>query len=414
MAAQKYVKMFEPIKIKNIELKNRLVMAPATTNYTQGGYPTDQQIAYHAARAKGGVGLIITPPAKYAPPGYQGHVLAQSLSERAHMPIWNEMVETIHAFGAKTFGQIAASASGRQNLPGAQSKGVSPLPVVRIPPHHFPKLQREFETKHGLSSLWDMYRNCPVPEELTIEEIEHVEEAYGIVARLMRECGFDGAELHFGHGYLGDNFLSPRTNLRTDGYGGSFENRTRFFRNVIIKTRVQVGNDFVLGARLTGEEHMRGGLTIAESSRVAKMGEELGLDYIHLTAGCWEAVKWYVPDEDGTMLPQAEVMKRSVKIPVITPSIHNPAMVEEAIGNGKTDLVSLCRPLISDPAWVEKVAGGEERRIRKCVRCLVCLRRTRHGLGMRCEVNREVGQEKYKPEYHRSAAPYKKEFYLPR
>ena len=76
------------------------------------------------------------------------------------------------------------------------------------------------------------------------------------MARLMRECGFDGAELHFGHGYLGDNFLSPRTNLRTDAYGGSFEKRTRFFRNVIMKTRDKVGNEFVLGARLTGEEHM--------------------------------------------------------------------------------------------------------------------------------------------------------------
>jgi 2,4-dienoyl-CoA reductase-like NADH-dependent reductase (Old Yellow Enzyme family) len=183
---------------------------------------------------------------------------------------------------------------------------------------------------------------------------------------------------------------------------------------VVIKTRVQVGPEFVVGVRLTGEEHMPGGLGIEESSRVAKIGEELGLDYIHLTAGCWEAVKWYVPDEDGTMLPQAEEMKRVVKIPVITPSVHSPGGVEEAIGSGKTDLVSHCRPLIVDPEWVNKVAGGEEKRIRKCIRCLVCLRRTRSGLGMRCEVNREVGQERYIPEYNRRAAPGWKEFYLPR
>ena len=414
MPSEEYVEMFKPIRIRNVELKNRVVMAPATTNYSQAGYPTEQQIAYLAARAKGGVGLIVTPPAKYTMPGFQGHVLAQNLSERAHMPIWNELVETVHAFGAKVFGQISLGVSGRQNLRGSKVKGVSPLPVMGVPRENIPKGELEFEARKGLSPFWDMYNDGPVPEELSIEEIQWIENSCGHVARLMKGCGFDGAELHFAHGYLGDNFLSPRTNLRTDAYGGSFENRVRFFRNVVIKTRVQVGPEFVVGVRLTGEEHMAGGLGIEESSRVAKIGEELGLDYIHLTAGCWEAVKWYVPEEDGTMLPQAEEMKKVVKIPVITPSVHSPAAVEEAIRSGKTDLVSHCRPLIVDPEWVNKVAGGEEKRIRRCIRCLVCLRRTRSGLGMRCEVNREVGQERYMPEYYRRAAPQWKEFYLPR
>ncbi len=99
---------------------------------------------------------------------------------------------------------------------------------------------------------------------------------------------------------------------------------------------------------------------------------------------------------------------------MVTPSLKNPVRGEEAFPSGKTDMVSHCRPLIVDPEWVNKVAGGEEKRIRKCIRCLVCLRRTRHGLGMRCEVNREVGQERYMPEYNRRAAPHWKEFYLPR
>lgn len=414
MESRKYIKMFEPIKIKNIEIKNRLVMAPATTNYSQAGYPTDQQIAYHAARAKGGVGLVISAPAKYVLPGYQGHVLAQNLSERGHMPVWNELVETVHAFGAKIFGQISANVLGRQNLPGVKAKGVSPIPILKIPEENHPRKQREFEARHGLSSLWDMYRNCPVPEELKLEEIEAIEDSYGIVAAFMRDCGFDGVELHFAHGYLGDNFFSPRTNVRKDAYGGSFENRARFFRNAIAKTRVRVGHDFVMGVRLTGDEHMPGGITIEDSSMVAKLGEELGVDYLHLTAGCWEAMKWYVPDEDGTMLSQAEALKKAVKIPVITPSIHNPAMAEQAIHDMKTDMVSLCRPLIADPEWVNKVAREEENQVRKCIRCLVCMRRTRNGLGMRCEVNRKVGQEKYMPEYYRSAAPFKKEFFLPK
>jgi 2,4-dienoyl-CoA reductase (NADPH2) len=409
----KYTEMFKPIKIGNIDLKNRLAMAPVTTNYSQAGYPTDQFISFFAARAKGGAGLIVTPPASNPMPGTPAHVLLTILSERGHLAAWNEVLETIHAFGAKAFGQVVAGTTGRQTGRGPRSKAPSALPIQGIPRENIPKGEIAFEVRKGLPSLWEMYRDIPAPEVLTLEEIEWIENAYATTVRLLKECGFDGAELHFAHGYLGDNFLSPRTNLRTDAYGGSFENRVRFFRNIIIKSRVQVGLDFVIGVRLTGNEHMPGGLNIEESSRIAKIGEELGLDYIHLTSGCWEAIKWYLPEKDGTMLPEAEVMKQTVKIPVITPSIHDPGGAEQAIKEGKTDMVSLCRPLIADPEWVNKVASGDEGRIRKCTRCIACLQRTRRGLGLRCEVNREVGQERFMPEYHWISAPFK-EFALPK
>lgn len=411
---QKYSEMFKPIKIRNIEIKNRLAMAPITTNYSQGGYVTDQQIAFFAARAKGGAGLIVLPPASYPFPGYQAHVLLTFLFNQDHLVGWNELAETIHAFGAKAFVQVTAGTPGRQMRRGSKTKAPSPLPVVRIPPENMPRRQVEFETRRGLSPLWEIYNDGPVPEELTIEEIKWIEDAQATVVRLLKVCGFDGAELHFCHGYLGHNFLSQRNNIRLDEYGGNFENRTRFFRNTVIKARLQAGPDFIIGVRLTGDEHVQGGLEIEESTRIAKIGEELGLDYIHLTAGCWEAVNWYVPDEDGTMLPQAEAMKSTVKIPVITPAIHEPKKAEEAIKQGKTDMVSLCRPLVADPEWVNKVAGGQENKIKKCMRCHVCLRRTRNGLGIRCEVNRDVGQERYMPEYYRSIAPFRKDFYLPK
>ena len=409
-----YTEMFKPFKIGNVELKNRLVMAPVTTNYTQSGYPTEQFIAFLAARARGGVGLLVTPPAVNLFPGSPTHVLFPLLSEKAHMPIWNEVVETIHAFGAKAFGQVLVGGVGRQTAPGTISKAPSRVPIVAIPPENIPKKSIEYEERKGLPSLWERYRNIPEPDELTIEEIEWIEDAYAKTIRLLKECGFDGAEMHFAHGYLGDNFFSPRTNLRTDAYGGSLENRARVFRNAITKTREQVGSDFVVGVRLTGNEHMAGGLTVEDSSGIAKIGEGVGLDYVHLTSGCWEAVKWYVPEEDGTMLPEAEVMKKTLRIPVITPAIHRPENAENAIKEGTTDMVSLCRPLISDPEWVNKVANGEEGKIRKCIRCLGCLQRTRRALSLRCEVNREVGQERYNPEYHRTSAPFWKGYCLPK
>jgi 2,4-dienoyl-CoA reductase-like NADH-dependent reductase (Old Yellow Enzyme family) len=107
-------------------------------------------------------------------------------------------------------------------------------------------------------------------------------------------------------------------------------------------------------------------------------------------------------------------MKKTVKIPVITPAIHTPENVENALREGKTDMVSLCRPLIADPEWVNKVASGQEKKIRKCIRCLGCLQRTRRALGLRCEVNREVGQERYNPEYHRISAPLSHQYCLPK
>lgn len=414
MGQSGYREMFKPIKIGNIELKNRLAMAPVTTNYTQAGYPNEQFIAFLAARAKGGVGLLVTPPAVNLFPGSPTHVVFPLLSEKAHISMWNEVVEAIHAFGAKAFCQVMVGGVGRQTAPGTTSKAPSAVPVVRIPPENIPPKSIEYEARKGLPSLWDRYQNLPEPEELTVEEIVWIEDTYAKTSLLAKECGFDGAELHFAHGYLGDNFFSPRTNLRSDEYGGTLENRARVFRNAIVKTRAQVGPDFVIGVRLTGNEHVSGGLTVEESSRIAKMGEEEGLSYVHLTAGCWEAVKWYVPEEDGTMLPEAEGMKSVLKIPVITPAIHRPGNAEDALKEGKTDMVSLCRSLIADPEWVNKAASGEEKKIRKCIRCLGCLQRIRRALGLRCEVNREVGQERYNPEYHRLSAPYWKEYSLPK
>ncbi len=410
----KYSTMFEATRIGNVEIKNRLAMAPVTTNFSMAGYPTEEFIAFLAARAKGGVGLIVAPPAVNLFPGSPTHVLFPMLSEKAHLPVWNEVVETVHAFGAKVFGQILVGGVGRQTVKGSVSKAPSSLPVVRIPEQNIPDKAKSFESRKGLPALWDRYSDLPEPAELTVEEIKWIEDAYAKTAKLMKEAGFDGVELHFAHGYLGDNFLSPRTNLRSDGYGGCLENRARIFRNALIKTRVQVGPDFVIGVRLTGNEHMVGGTTAEESCQVAKIGEDAGLTYVHLTAGCWESVKWYVPEEDNTMIPEAEALKAVVGIPVITPAIHHPAEVERALQEGKTDMVSLCRPLIADPEWPKKVANGDEKKIRKCIRCLGCLQRTRRALGLRCEVNREVGRERYNPEYQRISAPNRNEYCLPK
>ena len=394
MEEKKYSLMFTPIKIGSVELRESIGHGTGHDQFFHCRLSHRGIHIFFGCSSKGGVGLLVTPPAVNLFPGSPTHVLFPLLSEKAHLPLWNEVVETIHAFGAKAFGQILVGGVGRQTAKGTVSKAPSSVPIIRIPPENIPKKSKEYEDRKGLPSLWERYNDLPEPVELTIEEIKWIEDAYAKTARLMKEAGFDGVELHFAHGYLGDNFLSPRTNLRADGYGGTLENRARVFRNALIKTRAQVGPDFVVGVRLTGNEHMVGGTTSEDSSRIAKIGEECGLSYVH-RHGRWLGVREVVRPRGGRnlMLPEAEVMKASVRIPVITPAIHQPENVENALKEGKTDMVSLCRPLIVDPEWPNKVANGEEKKIRKCIRCLGCLQRTRRALGLRCEVNREVGRE---------------------
>jgi len=404
-----FEKMFEPFSIKGVEIRNRLAMAPLHTAFMPTTHVTEQLIAYLAERARNGVGLIVTAPVcGVTIPGMPQPPL---LNSPVHMSGWNELFETLHAFGAKVFVQVMAGV-GRQVRKGLPTKAPSPIPM-RIPPENLPLKAARFEERRGLPSVWESLMEGEIPQEITMAEIAAAEDAYALAGGLLRGCGADGVELHFAHGYLGYSFLSPRTNRRKDSYGGSFENRIRFLTNTLTKVRREVGEDFVVGIRVSGDEHMPGGLAVEETGRMLKVAEKMGLDYVHLTDGCFEAAKWYVPDEDGTMLAAAEALKRMLEIPVITPSIHDPVGAETALHKGSTDMVSLGRSLLADAAWVKKVSEGRHREIVKCIRCLTCLRRTRNMLPIRCEVNPRLGSERYDPDNHRLNAPRRKVFHYP-
>ncbi|MFC1887026.1 hypothetical protein ACFLZM_08225, partial [Thermodesulfobacteriota bacterium] len=287
-----------------------------------------------------------------------------------------------------------------------------PIPM-RIPPENLPKKCREFEKKRGLPSVWTNLMEGEMPKEATVEEFGIIEDAYARAAKLAEKCGADGVELHFAHGYFAYSTLSPRTNIRTDRYGGNFENRIRFLSNSLTKTRRAVSDSFIVGIRISGQERMPGGLELEDTIRILKAAEGMGLDFVHLTDGCFEAAKWYLPDEDGTMLKAAEALKKTLTIPIITPSIHDPVAAEKALQEDRTDMVSLGRPILADSAWVKKVKDGQYNRIVKCIRCLTCNRRIRGGLPIRCELNPRLGMEQYLTENHRINAPNRKVFYYP-
>jgi hypothetical protein len=237
-----------------------------------------------------------------------------------------------------------------------------------------------------------------MPREATIEEIEETENTVAAAVPVFKSLGYDGAEIHSSHGYFAFSFLSPRLNLRTDKYGGSVENRLRFFLNMIRKSRQAVGDDFVIGCRFSLDEHMPGGYDFDFAKVIAREVEKAGVNYILLSDGCHEAYKHYIPDESGTMLDRAGELKKVVKIPIIVPSVHDPDMAEEAIRDGKTDMIGLARGLIADPNWVNKVASGEP--IVECGRCNSgCLIRIHKALPVKCVQNPESGYEQYNPKY---------------
>lgn len=404
-----YEVLFQPITIGKLEIKNRIVMAPLCTHQaTPGGYVNNQIKAWFAARAKGGTGLIVSSPAmNNAKLAETSSHLNLRLYDHSHRKGMSELAEVVHAFGAKIF-IITGPGHGRDT--GNRSPSPSAVPM-EFHPELLPSRAVAEHKKRGLIYGFAEYLKSVsgvVPRVITIDEIVELEDSMANMVLMARQVGLDGVLFNFGHGHLGHQFFSPRMNKRHDVYGGSLENRARLLMNTLNKTRAKVGRDFCVGIRISGEEHMPGGLSPDDVRRICQLAEPL-IDYILLTDGCYEASKYTFPDEDGTMLKYAEGLKQVLKIPVITPSIHAPEMAARAVADGKTDMVALGRALIADPEWSNKIAEGK--RPVKCIRCNIgCLRFYWEGTPVRCMVNPEAGLEEYIPEYHLSR-PFKKHWY---
>ena len=427
-----FEKLFEPIYIGRKKIKNRVAMSPMATLYSQQGYVNEQILAWYAARARGGVGLVIvecTFTSKWgADNSYYNNLC---LYDTTHMIGLGELADTIHAFGAKAFIQltpgfgvqgssrrtgvqpVAASAANLEIPPAMIPRKIleKALPpkdvdeVVNTPPEKLPELIVRIAARLGPREREQIsHLTGEVAREMTLEEIEREQENFVRGAEMARTAGFDGVEIHAPHGYLLHDFLSPRFNHRTDAYGGNLENRMRFLMELVQRTKAAIGDGTVVGVRASADEHMPGGTTYEDMKIVLRRLEKEGIDYFNMSAGSYEALKYFLPEEDGAMLEEAAGFKKLVKIPIITPSIHDPDLAEKAVEEGMTDIVSMGRQLIADPDWVNKVKDGRAAAIRRCDRCYrECIIRLMDGLGLRCAKNPEAGIERYNPEYTRWA-----------
>ncbi len=394
-----YESLFKPIKIKDVEIPNRLGMAPMNINFTREGHISEQHMAYFGARAKGGTGLIMTEAVRTSEEGTNRTFYDNPhMWKPAHQKGLAELCETVHYFGAKIFAQmnIGPGPQGSSKKMGLQPRAASarPFNVAKemVPKQMLPWIER--------GQVYISFQG-EMPREMTKDEIKKETEQFAKSASMAFVAGVDGVEIHAAHGYLLHSFLSPLFNLRKDEYGGSLENRMRFLMEVVKAARELCGSKAIIGVRASSDEHMPGGTTLEDMKFVVKELEKAGMDFFHLSGGSYEAMKYLFPDEDGTMMADGKALKQTVKIPIIISSIHDPDMVDKAVREGYCDIMAHGRPLIADPEWANKVKEGRVKDINKCTRDLMCLVRLFQGLPGRCTVNPNFGREKYMPEYWR-------------
>lgn len=443
-----YDALFEPITIADTKVKNRLAMAPMNMVYTDpDGYCSEQWLAWYAARAKGGFGLIITDCVVVNPHPWRGsdHLNPHLFTDERYGRRLGILADHIHAFGARVFIQISPG-FGRQghashSSPHEPSAAPSPIPYsidMRNFNKGWEKTQRKLDPKMkvaidaigGLDTIRKMTprqyaifektitevmrREDPgilrsfkgeVPRELTRDEIVFLEDRMADAAREALRYGFDGVEIHSPHGYLIHQFLSRRSNNRIDEYGGSLENRARFLLNIIRKTRELIGPDRVLGARFSGDEMMPDGVTHKEMCQIVALAAKEGLSYISVSQGCYENPGAFAPDGEGEMLKYTPGFREASGLPILTPNFRTPRASASAVSKGETDIVMMGRQAIADPFWPAKVKAGRGGDIVKCARCNTCYINLFEHKWLRCEVNPTAGFEKYMPELWRLNAP---------
>lgn len=374
----------QPIRINGLTLKNRMVMGPmAVVSPTAEGAPSEQTIALFERRARGGVGMIIVGgmASTYAPPG-SGPVIALRVDVDTFVPQLRRVADAVHAHGVPIIAEFVPGMGRMDRTPG-RIISASPKNVV-VPEDRLPRgfvMPGGFETK--------------MPEEATIEEIEDIERQMIASAEIVHRAGWDGVELAAHMSYFAASFISPRTNWRTDRYGGSVENRARMLANTVRGIRERLGRDFVVGLRITSNDFMPDGQGAAGFAAVAKQVEAEGLDYVALSPGCYEAMNMSMVSADGQLVDSgdARVFKETLSVPVLLQGLHDPALAARGIAEGHGDLVMLARQMLADPDYPRKVLEGRIDQITRCDRDNQCIRRLMLGLPIRCSVNPEMGRE---------------------
>ncbi len=355
---KQYPRLFSPLQVGNRELANRLIMAPLYTGYaTMEGRLSPCLVEHYTTMGATGLAMVVVESCAVTASD-MGSLRTIRAHDDAQIEELARLARAIHEGGAVACCQL--------NHPGRfalLSGPVGPSPVE-------------------VSGM--------IPRELTAGELRELARAYAEAARRVKEAGFDMVELHGGTGYLLASFVSPRTNQRTDGYGGTFEARMRFPLEVLEATRAAVGQDFPVGYRFLANEWLPDGFGPPEDQPFAQALEKGGVAYLSVMGGTYES--FFLPEviersaQDGYMADLAARVKAVVSVPVVTAGrITNPALAEKILEQGQADLIGLARMILTDPDWVRKARDGREEEILVCrTGCDVCMSQVMGGRGIIC------------------------------
>jgi 2-enoate reductase len=382
----KIEKLFEPGRIGKLQIRNRIAMAPMGIIglIEEDGRISQRVIDYYVARAKGGVGLIITGlciptlDIEFGPIKKQGMSFVPRIDSPDVIPMLKQLVDSVHSHGAKIAIQLTPGFGRVFN------------------PHMIALLNLEALGASAVPNVWDEKVIC---RELTTAEVDTIVESFKTAAEIVKEAGFDAIELHGHEGYLMDQFTTSLWNKRTDKYGGDLDGRLRFSMDIIKNIKSKAGNDFPVIYRYAIKHYLEGGRDVGESLEIARRLEEAGVEALHVDAGCYD--DWYWPhppiyQPPGCMVDMAEAAKSAVKIPVITVGrLGYAELADSVLKAGKADFVALGRALLADPEWPLKVKEGRQEDICPCIGCQDgCLARIMMGASLSCTVNPATGNEK--------------------
>lgn len=371
MNTLQFKRLFEPINIGPMTVKNRFVMSPMGTVFSRDvNEAHERRLAYYEARAKGGVGMIIVEASAVDSNAVMLPGMICNYDDE-FLPLLKRYADTVKKHGAKAVIQLAHGGGAVSSFISGKTP-VAPSPIAPRP-------------------------GGEIPHELTIPEIKEIVKRFGEAALRAKKAGFDGVELHGAHAYLFVQFFTPAFNKRTDEYGGSLENRARFYLEVFRSIRDKVGPDFPVWSRINARHfNLEDGITLDDSKKLVKMMEEVGASAVNVSCyGIGKDNFINCTSTPGGLAYLAEAIKKETNLPVIAIGMMTPEAGERVLEEGKADLIAFARGFLCDPEIPNKAKAGKTEDIVPCIACFRCLQEMIFKLNpLMCSVNASLGREK--------------------
>ena len=393
-----YKNLLSSGKIGQLELRNRIIMTPMGSNLSEANGHCGERIqAYYEARAQGGAGMLIVGVASIAWPSGACNPNQVAISSDEFLPGLRELASRIKLHGCRAAvqlqhaGKVAVCdiAAGRPMLvPSIPDKSRDEMSAA-LTPVEMSAFVKSY-SKKGAKAGYKVADHGDIRELI---------ERFSEAAERAQRAGFDGVELHAGHGYILSEFLSPSINRRDDEYGGCLENRARLLVDVIEAVKIRAGRDFPVWCRIDALEYrIDGGICLADAVETAVLAEAAGADAIHVSAYANPSsgaafTEAPLVHHSGGYLPFAAAIKARLRIPVIAVGRIEPEVAEQVLARGDADFIAMGRKLLADPQLPNKLIHGQQETIRPCIYCYTCVSRIFVNDHVHCAVNARTGYE---------------------